>query len=68
MVNIQSNWDHYMDVNNAHLKHLLDQADAAFKALMQEPNSSRLSNAYEYARKQLNDYLNGVKSDHQPKR
>lgn len=46
-----------MDVNNEHLKVLLDQTDRAFKALLDNPDSSELNNEYEQARRELNDYM-----------
>lgn len=46
-----------MDENNQHLKRLLEQTDVAFKALMQEPNSSTLNAAYDNAKSELDRYM-----------
>jgi hypothetical protein len=46
-----------MDENNQHLRRLLEQTDIAFKALMQEPNSSDLNAAYDNAKAELDRYI-----------
>lgn len=50
-----------MDINNAHLKQLIDNTDTAFKQLMREPGSSELNDAYESAKIALDNYLASVK-------
>lgn len=50
-----------MDINNAHLKKLIDNTDEAFKQLMREPGSSELNDAYESAKVALNNYLSSVR-------
>lgn len=51
-----------MDVNNSHLKRLIDKTDDAFKDLMREPQSSDLNQAYEQAKNELNRYLVSIRS------
>ncbi|WP_100656112.1 hypothetical protein [Alteromonas flava] len=53
-----------MDVNNAHLKQLIDRTDEAFKELIRDPASDELNNAYEDAKKQLEQYLLAVRQRH----
>lgn len=50
-----------MDVNNTHLKRLIDKTDDAFKRLMREPSSHDLNDAYEEAKDELNRYLVSVR-------
>lgn len=46
-----------MEDSNLHLKMLLSNTDMAFKALMREPGSEALNNAYEKAKEELDDYM-----------
>ena len=50
-----------MDVSNEHLKLLIERTDQAFQALLKEPDSDELSNAYELARGELNNYVSSVR-------
>ncbi len=50
-----------MDVSNEHLKLLIEKTDEAFQALLREPDSDELSNAYEAARVELNSYVSSVR-------
>jgi hypothetical protein len=50
-----------MDINNAHLKQLIDNTDEAFKQLMREPSSGELNDVYESAKVALNNYLTSVR-------
>ena len=56
-----------MDVNNAHLKQLIDNTDDAFKRLMREPSSHDLNDAYEEAKEALDRYLVSVRESTQSK-
>ena len=51
-----------MDDSNQHLKDLLSQTDLAFKALMRQPSSSELSNAYESAKAELDAYMKSLRN------
>ena len=51
-----------MDVNNSHLKRLIDKTDDAFKNLLREPQSSDLNQAYEAAKNELDRYLVSVRA------
>ncbi|GEA12546.1 hypothetical protein [Alteromonas sp. KUL49] len=46
-----------MENSNIHLKSLLLKTDIAFKALMQEPSSVELNEAYEQAKTELDTYM-----------
>ena len=46
-----------MDVSNEHLKLLIERTDQAFQALLKEPDSDELSDAYELARGDLFDII-----------
>lgn len=46
-----------MDVNNEILKNLLSKSDEAFQALMDNPSSIELNQAYEDAKLALDSYL-----------
>ncbi|MBT0585264.1 hypothetical protein [Alteromonas oceanisediminis] len=50
-----------MDVNNAYLRDLIDRTDSAFKSLLKDPNSHDLQDAYEAAKRDLNQYISSVK-------
>lgn len=50
-----------MDVSNEHLKLLIEKTDQAFQALLKEPDSDELSDAYESARGELNNYVSSVR-------
>ena len=50
-----------MDVNNAHLRNLIDKTDEAFKRLLKEPASNDLNNAYELAKTELDQYISALK-------
>jgi len=50
-----------MDVNNAHLRSLIDRTDEAFKQLLKEPASNDLNNAYELAKTELDQYISELK-------
>jgi hypothetical protein len=50
-----------MDVNNSHLKYLLDKTDSAFTALKNDPDNSELYQYYEQAQQELNHYIAVVK-------
>ena len=50
-----------MDVSNEHLKSLIERTDQAFQALLKEPDSSELSEAYEAARVELDSYVSSVR-------
>lgn len=52
-----------MDVNNAHLRTLIDKTDETFKRLLKEPASSDLNNAYESAKNELDQYVSTLKSN-----
>jgi hypothetical protein len=51
-----------MDDSNQHLKDLLSQTDLAFKALMRQPNSSELTNAYDNAKAELDAYMKSLRT------
>lgn len=51
-----------MDDSNQHLKDLLSQTDLAFKALMRQPNSSELTNAYDNAKAELDSYMKSLRN------
>ncbi|MCQ8848420.1 hypothetical protein ALT761_03297 [Alteromonas sp. 76-1] len=51
-----------MDDSNQHLKDLLSQTDLAFKALMRQPNSSELTNAYDNAKAELDAYMKSLRN------
>lgn len=51
-----------MDVNNETLKRLLHKTDEAFQALMENPASNELNQAYEDAKAALDSYLADMKS------
>ncbi|CAD5261350.1 conserved hypothetical protein [Alteromonas sp. 38] len=51
-----------MDDSNQHLKDLLSQTDLAFKALMRQPGSSELSNAYDNAKAELDAYMKSLRN------
>lgn len=46
-----------MDVSNDHLKYLFERTDVAFKALLREPDSAELNQAYESAKNELDSYI-----------
>ncbi|QJR80123.1 hypothetical protein CA267_004685 [Alteromonas pelagimontana] len=46
-----------MDVNNQHLKTLLERTDTAFRELLKEPDSYDLNIAYEKAKEELDSYI-----------
>ena len=50
-----------MDVSNEHLKSLLEKTDLAFQALLREPSSDELNNAYEAAKDELNRYITSMR-------
>lgn len=50
-----------MDVNNAHLRALIDRTDEAFKQLLKEPSSNDLNSAYESAKIELDQYISMLK-------
>lgn len=50
-----------MDVNNTHLRSLIDKTDEAFKRLLKEPASNDLNNAYESAKTELDRYITELK-------
>ena len=50
-----------MDVSNEHLKSLLEKTDEAFQALLKEPDSDELNDAYEAARVDLNSYISSMR-------
>ncbi|MEG3766188.1 hypothetical protein [Alteromonas sp. 14N.309.X.WAT.G.H12] len=52
-----------MDVNNDHLKALLEKTDKAFQALLKKPDSEELNCAYESAKNELNQYISAVRSN-----
>ncbi|MCW8107492.1 hypothetical protein OPS25_03110 [Alteromonas ponticola] len=51
-----------MDVQNEHLKSLLDRTDLAFKALMQEPSSIERNSNYEDAKRELDSFVARLRS------
>ena len=51
-----------MDVQNKHLESLLHKTDEAFQRLMENPDSSELSRAYEHAKSELDGYLNDMRN------
>lgn len=51
-----------MDVSNEHLRHLLERTDEAFRALMEEPSSDDLNDAYEQAKEELDHYVTTIKA------
>lgn len=51
-----------MDASNQHLSNLLKQTDLAFKALMQQPESRELSEAYDKAKLELDSYVSSLRS------
>ena len=51
-----------MDDSNQHLKDLLSQTDLAFKALMRQPSSSELTNAYDNAKAELDAYMKSLRN------
>lgn len=53
--------DNDMDVSNEHLKSLLEKTDQAFQALLKEPNSDELNDAYEAARAELSTYISSMR-------
>ncbi|GAA0859658.1 hypothetical protein [Aliiglaciecola litoralis] len=52
-----------MDANNTQLTELLDRTDSAFKQLMQDPNSSECSHAYENAKQELDYFLFNMRDE-----
>tara|TARA_B000000441_G_C21618792_1_gene276224 strand:+ start:622 stop:765 length:144 start_codon:yes stop_codon:yes gene_type:complete len=46
-----------MEDSNQHLKTLLQNTDNAFKALMREPDSIALNQAYDDAKAELDTYM-----------
>lgn len=52
-----------MDINNAHLKSLMERTDLAFKALMHDPQSAQLNQEYEAAKQELDHYLSDMRQD-----
>ena len=51
-----------MDASNEHLSHLIKQTDHAFKALMQEPGSRELNQAYDKAKLELDSYVSSLRN------
>tara|TARA_B100002049_G_C16024190_1_gene351634 strand:+ start:869 stop:1039 length:171 start_codon:yes stop_codon:yes gene_type:complete len=51
-----------MDVNNHRLKLLLERTDITFKALLKEPDSIELSDAYERAKQELDTFISAMRS------
>ena len=50
-----------MEDSNQHLKTLLQNTDNAFKALMREPDSIALNQAYDDAKAELDTYMVSLK-------
>ncbi|QPG06207.1 hypothetical protein IT774_03060 [Salinimonas marina] len=50
-----------MDVSNERLKHLLARTDEAFQALLKEPDSIALNEAYETAKAELDEYISSLR-------
>ena len=50
-----------MDVNNTHLRKLIDKTDEAFKSLLKNPASDDLNSAYENAKTELDNYVSSIK-------
>ena len=51
-----------MDDSNQHLQYLILQTDIAFKALLEEPSSVELNQAYDSAKYALDDYVAALKN------
>jgi len=50
-----------IDISNQHLKVLLHKTDIAFQALMQHPEATELSDAYDKAKADLDAYTTSMK-------
>ena len=50
-----------MDVNNTHLRKLIDKTDEAFKSLLKNPASDDLNSAYENAKTELDNNVSSIK-------
>ncbi len=50
-----------MDVSNERLKYLLARTDEAFQALLKEPDSIALNEAYETAKAELDEYISSLR-------
>ena len=50
-----------MDVSNERLKYLLARTDEAFQALLKEPDSIALNEAYDEAKFELDQYISTLR-------
>jgi hypothetical protein len=55
-----------MDVNQKHLRTLIDQTDSAFEQYKQHPASDDYAQAYENAKSALDQYMSEIRLSMQP--
>lgn len=56
-----------MDINQQHLKSLVDQTDLAFEQYKQHPASKEYAQAYELAKSALDQYMREIRLSLQKK-